>query len=117
ILRGNARFDMDKLKWLNAEYLKTTPADRFNELCLRELHRAGIVTAGHPPAYVSAAVATYREKYQQLIDQPLSAKFYFSDDFPVDPEAAREAFTPAARPILERLITEVEKLTDFSADA
>lgn len=117
ILRGNARFDMDKLKWLNAEYLKTAAADRFNALCLRELHRAGIVTDGHPPAYVFAALATYREKYQQLIDQPLSAKFYFSDDFPVDADAAREAFLPAARSVLERLIAELEKLADFSADA
>jgi glutamyl-tRNA synthetase len=117
ILRGNARFDMDKLKWLNAEYLKTVAAGRFETLCLRELARAGVTTAEHPPAYVSAALATYREKYQQLIDQPLSAKFYFSDDFPVDAEAAREAFTPAARPILERLIAELDKLADFSAAA
>jgi glutamyl-tRNA synthetase len=117
ILRGNARFDMDKLQWLNAEYLKTVAAGRFETLCLRELARVGVTTAEHPPAYVSAALATYREKYQQLIDQPLSAKFYFSDDFPVDAEAARDAFTPAARPILERLIAELDKLADFSAAA
>lgn len=117
ILRGNARFDMDKLKWLNAEYLKTAPAERFDALCLRELHRAGIATDGYSPAYISAALATYREKHQQLIDQPVSAKFYFAEDYPVDPAAAAEAFTPAARPILERLITELDKLAGFTADA
>jgi glutamyl/glutaminyl-tRNA synthetase len=63
------------------------------------------------------ALATYREKQQQLIDQPLSAKFYFAEDYPVDPAAAAEAFTSAAQPILERLIAELEKLANFTADA
>ena len=117
ILRGNARFDMDKLQWLNAEYLKTTPAAKFEALCRRELARAGITTAGCPPEYVSAALATYREKQQQLIDQPASAKFYFSDDFPGDPEAVAEAFVPAARPLLDRLIAELANLPAFTADA
>ncbi len=117
ILRGNARFDMDKLKWLNAEYLKTAPAERFDALCLRELAKAGVATEGYPAEYVSAALATYREKYQQLLDQPLSAKFYFNDDFPVDPAAVAEAFVPTARPVLDRLIVELGKLPDFTADA
>ncbi len=117
ILRGNAKFDMDKLKWLNGEYLKTVTAERFNALCLRELVKAGVATECYPAEYVSAALATYREKYQQLLDQPLSAKFYFSDDFPIDPAAVAEAFVPAARPILDRLIIELGKLAEFTADA
>jgi glutamyl/glutaminyl-tRNA synthetase len=117
ILRGHARFDMDKLKWLNAEYLKTAPAERFDALCRRELQRGGVDVSGAHPDYLRAALETYREKYQQLIDQPLSAKFYFAEDYPVDPAAAAEAFSPAARPILERLVVELEKLADFGADA
>ena len=117
ILRGNARFDMDKLQWLNAEYLKTAPAAKFEALCSRELTRSGVSTEGFAPEYVSAALATYREKQQQLIDNPASAKFYFSDDFPNDPEAVKEAFVPVARPLVERLIAELEELPAFTADA
>lgn len=117
ILRGNAKFDMPKLQWLNGEYLKTAPDERFNSLCRRELAKAGVATEGYSAEYVSAALATYREKYQQLLDQPLSAKFYFSDDFPIDPAAVAETFVPAARLIVDRLIAELGRLSEFTADA
>jgi glutamyl-tRNA synthetase len=117
ILRGNARFDMDKLQWLNAEYLKTAPAGRFRELCLRELAKGGIDVSGASAAYVAAALETYREKYQQLIDAPTSAAFYFTEEFPRDPEAVAAALTNEARPLIERLTIELGKLPDFKADA
>lgn len=117
ILRANARFDMAKLEWMNGEYLKEASADRFNALCLRQLTRAGVSVDGHSSAYMNAALATYREKYQQLIDQPESARFYFSDDFAVDPAIAAEAFVPEAAPRLDRLIVELEALPQFNADS
>jgi glutamyl/glutaminyl-tRNA synthetase len=117
ILRGNAKFDMAKLQWFNAEYLKTVDADRFHALCLGELKKGRVDVSGASPEYVSAALETYREKYQQLIDQPTSAAFYFTEDFPVDKETAVTVFTTESKPLVERLIAELEKLPDFNADA
>ncbi len=116
ILRGNAKFDMNKLQWFNAEYLKTVSADRFQALCLSELKKGGVEVTGSSPEYVSAALETYREKYQQLIDQPTSAAFYFTENFPVDKETAATVFTTESKPLVERLIAELEKLPDFKAD-
>ncbi len=116
ILRGNARFDMVKLQWMNAEYLKTAPAPQWNTLCLRELHKAGIDISTFSEDYITGALATYREKQQQLIDTPLSAKFYFSEDFAVDEEAAKKQFVPENRPRVEKLRDALAGLTDFNAD-
>src|SRR5690349_2488121 len=42
ILRHNARFDLTKLNWLNGEYVREMAEDRFYELSLQALARAGL---------------------------------------------------------------------------
>src|SRR6266513_1682799 len=48
ILRANARFDLAKLNWLNGEYIREMNDDRFYELSLHALARAGLETNGYP---------------------------------------------------------------------
>src|SRR3989440_6075411 len=62
ILRANARFDPAKLNWLNGEYLREMPDDRFYELAIRTLGRAGIDTHKFPVEYVKAALDTCKGK-------------------------------------------------------
>src|SRR6266478_5896045 len=52
ILRHNARFDLIKLRWLNTEYIREMSADRFHELAVHALARAGLNTGKYPIAYV-----------------------------------------------------------------
>ncbi len=115
IVRHNARFDMSKLKWLNSEHLKIAPPERFDSLMVSQLERAGIVTSGHAPAYVSAALATYREKHQQLIDHPESARFYFSGAVSYDSAEAQKHLTTEALPRLALLKARFAALEEFEA--
>jgi glutamyl-tRNA synthetase len=117
ILRGNARFDMVKMQWMNAEYLKTAPATQWNALCRRELHRAGIETSAYSEEYITGALATYREKQQQLIETPLTANFYFSEDYAIDEEAALKQYVPENKPRVEKLRDALAALPTFNADA
>ncbi len=117
ILRSNARFDMVKMQWMNAEYLKTAPIPQWNALCLRELHKAGIDTSAFSEQYITGALATYREKQQQLIDTPLTAKFYFSDDYATDEEAVKKQFVPENKPRVEKLRDALNAISTFNSDA
>src|SRR5436190_23952172 len=56
IIRHNARFDLTKLTWLNGEYIREMQDDRFYELALHALTRAGLDTHKFPPVYVKAAL-------------------------------------------------------------
>ncbi len=62
VLRHNARFDLNKLHWLNGEYIREMDRDRFYELGVHALARAGIDTNKHPLEYVKAALDTCRQK-------------------------------------------------------
>ncbi|MEW6158596.1 MAG: glutamate--tRNA ligase family protein [Verrucomicrobiota bacterium] len=115
ILRHNARFDMTKMQWMNAEYLRQMSLDRFCELAIPTLAKAGINLSGHEPAYITAAVATAKEKVKLLVDLPSFIDFYFVESVPYDAEKMRADFTPETRPRVMRLREAFAQLDAFDA--
>ncbi|MCP5525201.1 MAG: glutamate--tRNA ligase [Verrucomicrobiales bacterium] len=115
VLRHNARFDLAKLQWMNGQYLARLNDDRFHELCVHALGRAGIDTNRFPVAYVKAALDTCRGKLKTFSELPGYAGFYFADTVEYDPEAARTQFVAEARPRLLRLREVYAGLGDFNA--
>jgi glutamyl-tRNA synthetase len=117
ILRSNARFDLTKLSWLNGEYIREMQDDRFYELSIQALHRAGLDTNKFSPAYVKAALDTCKGKVKLFGDLPAYAGFYFKDDIQYDPEAAKRDFIPENRPRLARLREALARLDPFDHDS
>lgn len=114
VLRHNARFDMDKLKWLNYEYIRQMAPDRFYELAVHALARTGVDTNKYPPAYVRAALDTCKEKLKLFTDAASFADFYFKDEFEYDPEAVTKDFVPENKPRLLQLREALAQLTPFT---
>ncbi|MBI2925277.1 MAG: hypothetical protein HYY24_06180 [Verrucomicrobia bacterium] len=115
ILRHNARFDLTKLQWLNGEYIRDLSADRFYELSVHALARAGIDTNPFPLAYVKAALDTCLGKVKLFSELPGYAGFYFVEEVSCDTEAAQKLFTPEAKPHLLKLRDALNQLTVFDA--
>src|SRR5438309_7939532 len=109
ILRHNARFDLNKLHWLNGEYIKEMSADRFHELAVHALARVGIKTDHFPVEYVKAALDTCREKVKLFSEVAAFTDFYFTDQLNYTPETLKE-FTPETRSPLTRLRDAFAKL-------
>ncbi len=103
ILRHNARFDHEKLNWLNFEHLRKLEGDRFNELTVHALNKAGYETAKYDLAYVKAAVGTAREKLKKLTDAPGYIGFYFRESVEIDPAEAPKLQAPENEARLHRL--------------
>ena len=81
ILRANARFDVSKLTWMNGEYIRALPLDRFIKL-------AQPFTCGHDDPKVLGLV---QEKVKLLKELPDRINYFFSDDYPFDPEAVKKS--------------------------
>src|SRR5258705_4509829 len=88
ILRHNARFDINKLHWLNGEYVRDMDRDRYYELAVHALARIGIDTNKFPLGYVKAALDTCKEKIKLFNEVRVFADFYFKDqvEFETDPK-------------------------------
>jgi glutamyl-tRNA synthetase len=117
ILRHNARFDMTKLNWLNGEYLREMNEERFYELSIHALQRAGLDTNRHPPGYVKAALDTCKGKVKLLSELAAYAGFYFIDQPEYPADAVNREFTAENKPRLLALREALTKLDPFEADA
>ena len=115
ILRHNARFDFEKLVWLQGEYCRELAPDRFYEFSVHALAKAGLDTNALPVAYIKAALDTCRGKIRTFAELPAYAGFYFRDEISYDPEAARKSFVPENKPRLEKLRDAFARLEKFDA--
>jgi glutamyl-tRNA synthetase len=115
VLRHNARFDYQKLVWMNGEYITRMAPDRYYELAVHALAHAGIDTNRYPLPYVKAALDTCKEKIDLFAELPAFAGFYFTEELSYEPEAAQKEFTPENRPRLARLREAFAQLDTFDA--
>ncbi len=116
ILRHNARFDLTKLTWLAGEYLREMNDERFYELSVHALNRAGLATDRFPSEYIRAALDTCKGKFKMFSELPAYAGFYFKDQIEIDPEAAKKDFVPENKPRVSRLRELLSCLAPFQAD-
>jgi glutamyl/glutaminyl-tRNA synthetase len=115
ILRHNAKFDFEKLTWLQGEYCRELAPDRFYELSVHAFAKAGVDTNQFDTAYVKAALDTCRGKIKTFAELPAYAGFYFKDEFAYEPEAAKKAFVPENKARVERVRDAFGKLATFDA--
>ena len=103
ILRHNAKFDFEKLVWLQGEYCRELSGDRFYELAVHAFAKAGVDTNKLDVHYVKAALDTCRGKIKTFSELPAYAGFYFKDEIEYDAESAKKDFVPENKPRLEKL--------------
>ncbi|HEY1661420.1 MAG TPA: glutamate--tRNA ligase family protein [Verrucomicrobiae bacterium] len=115
ILRHNARFDYEKLLWLQGEYARELKDDRFYELAVHAFAKAGIETNKFPLAYVKAALDTCKGKFKMFSELPNYAGFYFRDEINYNAEAQKKDFIPENKPRLQKLHDAFAKLNSFTA--
>jgi glutamyl-tRNA synthetase len=116
ILRHNARFDLNKLHWLNGEYIKEMSADRFHELAVHALARVGVDTNKYDLEYVKAALDTSKQKVKLFSEVPTFADFYFKDEIELGAEMIQKDFPAPIKPGLKRLRDAYAQLAKFDAD-
>ncbi len=117
ILRHNAKFDLEKLSWLNGEYLREMSDERFHELAVHALAKAGIDTNLHPLDYVKAALDTCKGKVKTFADLPAYAGFYFKSEVSYDAEAVKKDFVPENKPRVAKLREAFANVASFDADS
>ena len=116
ILRHNARFDLNKLHWLNGEYVREMDADRFHELAVHALARVGIDTNRYDLDYVKAALDTCKQKVKLFSEVPAFGGFYFVEEIEFNRATMKTDFAPENLPHLKQLREALSKQDDFNAD-
>ena len=117
ILRHNARFDYEKLLWLQGEYARELKDDRFYELAVHTFAKTGVDTNHFPLSYVKAALDTCKGKFKTFSELPAYAGFYFTEAIEYDAEAVKKDFVPENQPRLEKLRDAFTHAPAFKAES
>jgi glutamyl-tRNA synthetase len=117
--RANARFDIDKLFWLNGEYFRAMELSALEPLAVSILQKHGILTEKYDHAYFHAALAVVKEKVKVGRELPEWMSYFFQEDFSFDATAAKKVFTPEGLANVARLRERLAKIDplDFKAEA
>jgi len=101
--RANARFDRDKLFWINGEYMRAVTVEAFEPQARAILQKHGIATESCDPAYFRAALGIVKEKIKVGRELPEWMGYFFTEEFPFDEAAAKKVFTAEGISNLNRL--------------
>jgi glutamyl-tRNA synthetase len=105
ILRHNAKFDITKLTWMNGEYLRAMPLEKFLPLATPFVAQTD-----------SAVLALVKEKVKLLKELPEWTNYFFTDDFPFDPAAvAKSCSAPQTSERLTKLADKFAAVTAWDA--
>jgi glutamyl-tRNA synthetase len=101
--RANARFDTDKLFWINGEYFRAAAIEAIEPMALAILRKHEIIGEKYDHAYFRAALAIVKEKIKVGRELPDWMRHFFLEDFPYDAAAAKKVFTPEGLANVARL--------------
>lgn len=113
---SNARFDIAKLKWLNGNYLRELSAEDLFAAAQPFLEKAGFDLAQlSAPA---AAIYSVREKISTLAELPQWVHYFFSEDFPCEPDMlAKLQSKPENAALLAAAATTIGAVTEWTEES
>jgi glutamyl/glutaminyl-tRNA synthetase len=115
-VKTSARFDHQKLDWMNGEYIKAAPADKLAEAVVPFIKEAGLDPEARPRTWLAELANLYRDRFNTLAEFPKKTVFFFTDKFEYD-EAAVSKFlkNEGTQETLAAVRAELAKLEEFDA--
>ncbi|MDO9118830.1 MAG: glutamate--tRNA ligase [Nitrospira sp.] len=111
-----AVFNPEKLLWINAEYIKTSPPSQVAQALVPLLEQAGLQeqVKAMSPEWLAQLVVLVKERAKTLVEMVDWVRPYFGESVLLEEEAAKKFLTPAIAPVLGKLIARFEAFPAFS---
>ncbi|MDX6766943.1 MAG: glutamate--tRNA ligase family protein [Candidatus Methylacidiphilales bacterium] len=114
--RSNARFDINKLYWINGEYWQAMDAAAFETFSRDFLTQKNALPSGTDPDYLSRSLAIIREKIKIGRDLPEWIAPFLNEEFAYDAKAAEKNLAqPEAYARVGKLKEVFASQTDWTA--
>jgi glutamyl-tRNA synthetase len=112
--KNPAIFDLEKLNWLNGQYIRKILPERLVDLCEPLL----IETYGtHDFDYLRKVVTIFHDRLVLISDIVPLSNYFFKDDYQYDPKGVEKYFKPEiTKKILETLKERLAKVDPFTRE-
>jgi glutamyl-tRNA synthetase len=115
VQKSAAVFNPEKLIWMNAEYIKTSPPSQIAQRLVPLLEASGLQDEVRTVSaeWLAQLVVLVRERAKTLTDMVMWVTPYFGQTVAFDEEAAKKSLTPAMAPVLSKLLARFEAFPTF----
>jgi len=109
-----AKFDMQKLRWMNGEYIMAKPDGELSGLIKKQMEESGKKCAPSDAKLIEI-IKLYKVRMKTLSEFAGMTDFFFGDDYSVEEKAAEKYLASSeAKKILREFAARLEKLPSFS---
>lgn len=108
---GGAKFDYEKAKWFNHEWIKRYTVEQFHS----QLEAFGISKEIPKDAFLDKVIALVKDRCTLLTDFTGQSQFFFSAPSSFDMDAVRPKWTPGKKTFFESLIAEMDALENWQS--
>jgi glutamyl-tRNA synthetase len=112
-----AKFDIQKLRWLNSEYIMKKPDGELLPLLRNHLAAAGIEPAAVADDYIARVLGLYKVRLKTLTDFPAMTDCFFREDFAFEEDGKAQLEKPESREFLAELAARISGLDPFTREA
>lgn len=124
VAKNPAVFDVDKLNWINGNYIRQSPVERITDLAIPFLRDAGYVTGDITPEvyeWLKLIVLSVQEHLAYVAQITDHVKLYFDDNIHMESDEAaavlQDEDIPTVMQEFRRKISESEELTPENTKA
>jgi glutamyl-tRNA synthetase len=115
--KAGAKFDWDKLDWINSQYIHNMPVDKLTDLIIPLWEKAGYkFTDGRENPWLKQLVSLIAASLTRLVDAVPMSKVFFTDGVEFSEEGSQQLQQEGVKPVLQAILTTLENQPEFSAD-
>lgn len=111
--KSGARFDPDKTKWFNQQYLRATSNQGLAEMIIAD----GIVTGDYSTDYLANVCGLMKERATFIKDIVSDGSYFFSTEITeYDEKTVRKKWKEETPEVMQELISELNTISDFTTE-
>jgi glutamyl-tRNA synthetase len=115
--RAGAKFDWDKLDWLNSQYIHSMSPDKLTDLLIPVWEASGYeFTGGRERPWLEALTTLVGASLTRLVDAVEMCKLFFSDGVEFSQEASQHLQQADALSAVKEIVAELANHPQLSAD-
>ncbi|MEA5552659.1 glutamate--tRNA ligase [Anabaena cylindrica UHCC 0172] len=115
--KAGAKFDWDKLDWLNSQYVHIMAVDKLTDLLIPFWEAAGYeFTGGRERPWLEELVTLIRESLTRLVDAVAMSKIFFTEGVEFSEEGSAQLQQEGVKATLQAIMTALENEPQMSAD-
>lgn len=108
-----AVFDVNKLLWINSEYIRMMDISKLTDLIITTLKKENLLEDRFDRDWLEGIVKLFKERIRTLYDFVELAGCFFRDDFEYDPDGVKKFFTADTKKVFAKLIDRLKGLERF----